>query len=1050
MEVRPHPRCSRRCRATIRGVRAFSVVAAALASAAAAPALADAPTTVPRTGVLVLHSYHEGLTWTDGADQGIRETFAPRTDIEVYTEYLDTKRVSQDERLDLFAQYLALKYADTRIALVIVSDNDALAFLARYERDTFSERPVVFCGIDDFRPALLEGLDGPATGVVQALDPRGTVALIRTLQPGVQRLAIVSGIDSTAVAIRRQTRAAIEKMPEAPPAVWLSGLATGELVARLRELTANDAVLICNFNRDADGVYYSHEDAARLISRASLAPVYAMQDLYVGAGAVGGSVISSRDQGRMAARLGLEILDTREVPQVLWNCPNLLLCDHAALVRLGLDASRLPPDAQVINRPVSFYERHRRLIWSTLAAFALLVLALAGVIWGLLRTRRAAREVRRSEDNLRTTLNSIGDGVIATDAAGRVVHLNPVAERLTGWSAGEAMDLPLATVFTIVDTQTRRPAAAPVAAVLERGEVVALSNHTTLLARDGAEYQIADSAAPIRGDEGTITGVVLVFRDVTEEYRMRRRIAESDEQTKLALRGADLGTWDWNLTAGTVTVDARSAEMLGAERREYVAPTDFLRERVHPDDLPGLRAAMDAHLRGEAASFEAEHRVRHGADDWLWLLNRGRVIERGPDGAPLRVCGTYLNITDRKRAEAEREKLAAQLRQAQRMESIGLLAGGVAHDFNNILTAIAGHTELAIAELREHFPGAGSAVDELREVETSVARAADLTRQLLAFGRRQMIRPVVLDLNAKLRDLEKMLQRLISESIALRIHCAPDLHAIEADPGQLEQVIVNLVVNARDAMPGGGRLDLVTSNVLLDATDLATNPEGLPGPHVLLSVTDTGCGMDQATRERMFDPFFTTKPVGQGTGLGLATVYGIVKQAGGTIDVRTAPGQGATFKIYWPAAPDAPIPQERPHATSSALTGSETVLACEDDPAVRGITARILAAAGYTVLLAQNAEDALRRAGAHPDRIDLLITDVIMPDMNGRDLADALAAVRPGLRILFVSGYAATAIAHHGVLEAGVEFLEKPFSRQQLLQRVREVLDRAVAEPHSG
>jgi len=1030
----------------VRGLVAWAAVAA-LAAAAAAPALADAPTTVPRTGVLVLHSYHEGLTWTDRADQGIRETLAARTDIEVYTEYLDAKRFTQDEHLDLFVRYLARKYEASRIALVIVSDNNALAFATHYRKELFAGVPISFCGIDDLRPSLLAGLDAPVTGVVQALDPLGTIELIRTLQPDLRRLVVVSGIDTTAVAIRHQTRAATEQLVNPPDIEWLSGPSTRELVERLRELTPDDAALICNFNHDADGVYYSHEDAARLISGASGAPVYAMQDLYLGTGVVGGSVISSRDQGRLAARLGLETLDTGEVQPISWDCPNVVVCDHSAMARFDLDESRLPAGVEIVNRPTSFYDRHRRLIWSAALTFALLCLALAGVTYGLVRARQIGRALRRSEDKLRTTLNSIGDAVVATDVTGRIVHLNPVAERLTGWTAAEALHQPLAAVVKLVDTQTGSPVVIPVAEVLQSGEIFAHTSHTALIARDGAEYRIAETEAPIRADDDTITGVVLVFRDVTDEVRMRRRLVESDEQMELALRGADLGTWDWDVGGDTVAVSARSAEILGESRGGFSAPAADLWQRVHPADQLRVRAALDAHLRGEAASYESEHRLRRGENEWTWVLDRGRVIARAPDGTPLRMCGTHRDITDRKRAESEREKLAAQLRQAQRMESIGLLAGGIAHDFNNILTAISGNAELAASELEARFPLALDARDSLQEIEHSVIRGANLTRQLLAFSRRQVIRPVVLDLNATLLDLKKMLDRLISESITLRLHCAPELARVEADPGQIEQVIVNLVVNARDAMPGGGCLDLATGNVTVDEAHVAAYPDCRPGRYVLLTVSDTGCGIDGATRERLFDPFFTTKSVGQGTGLGLATVYGIVKQAGGFIAVYSEPGRGATFKIYWPATSAHAVVSGQREAIDTSPSGTETVLTCEDDPAVREITARILRNAGYTVHVARDSADALQLAAAVPGRLDLLITDVIMPGLNGRELAEALVAQRPTLRTLFVSGYASNVIAHHGMLEPGVEFLEKPFSRQQLLQRVREVMSRAPAGP---
>jgi signal transduction histidine kinase/CheY-like chemotaxis protein len=415
-----------------------------------------------------------------------------------------------------------------------------------------------------------------------------------------------------------------------------------------------------------------------------------------------------------------------------------------------------------------------------------------------------------------------------------------------------------------------------------------------------------------------------------------------------------------------------------------------------------------------------------------------------PDGTCTRLLGTSTDITDRKRADEERERLETQLRQAQKMEAVGQLAGGIAHDFNNILTSIGGNVELALGQLQARGAADHRPLEELREVERSLARAAGLTRQLLAFGRRQVARPESLDLNQTVTAMEPMLRRLISESIVLQVIRGADLQCVRADANQVEQVVMNLVVNARDALPGGGTLTIETANVTLDADYVAQHGDVLPGPYVLLSVSDTGCGMDARTLERAFEPFFTTKPVGQGTGLGLATVYGIVKQSGGHVAAYSAPGHGSTFRVYLPAvdAPAVPQPAAAPQC-EPAPTGVETVLVCEDDGVVRDLASRFLRSAGYTVLAAANGAEALRIAAANGRAVDLLVTDVVMPDMNGRQLADTLTAAMPNLAVLFVSGYTGSVIACHGVLDPGVEFLEKPFTRRELLRRVRDLLDRA-------
>lgn len=534
----------------------------------------------------------------------------------------------------------------------------------------------------------------------------------------------------------------------------------------------------------------------------------------------------------------------------------------------------------------------------------------------------------------------------------------------------------------------------------------------------------------------------------------RKRVEETLERTRLLLEAVIEQSPVPTVVASAPDLVVRFAnraasDFLGTtEEQSYIGLTlpEVCRRQtwreMRPDgtpvsllDLPLARA-----LRGEVTRNE-EYGVIRKDGTHRWELVSGTPIYSGA-GELVAGVVVFADITERKQAEAERQRLEARLRQAQKMEAVGQLAGGVAHDFNNILTAILGHIDLAMTELQAHLPTAQAALDSLRHIERSAERASTLTRQLLAFSRRQVVRPQRLDLNVTLRDLDAMLRRLVAENIDLRMDLAPQLPAVEADPGQLERVILNLVVNARDAMPDGGQLVLRTAGVHLDDAHAAAHAGAAPGEHVVLTVRDTGHGMDPATVERVFEPFFTTKPPGQGTGLGLPMVYGTVQQAGGHITVCSQPGCGTEFNIFLPAVGGPAAAAEPLHGEPAAPAGTETILFCEDDVAVRELGARMLTAAGYTVLVALDAEHALQMARSHAGPIHLLLTDVIMPGMNGRQLADALATVRANVKTLFVSGYASDVIAHHGVLAAGVDFLEKPFSRGRLLQCVREVLDR--------
>jgi PAS domain S-box-containing protein len=432
---------------------------------------------------------------------------------------------------------------------------------------------------------------------------------------------------------------------------------------------------------------------------------------------------------------------------------------------------------------------------------------------------------------------------------------------------------------------------------------------------------------------------------------------------------------------------------------------------------------------------------------------RGEIINRRKDGTlyteeetvtPVsdakgeisHFIGIKQDITSRKALEAENQKLTEQVYQAQKMESIGNLAGGIAHDFNNLLVPIVGYAELGMMMV----PPDSKVYTHFEQIKGAGERAASLTRQILAFSRRQLLEITMIDLNQVIVEFEKMLQRLIGEDIVLKTHLADDLPTIKADQGQLEQILLNLVVNARDAMPDGGQLTIETAPVVLDEAYVARHAQAQPGPHVLLAVSDTGHGMDAITRQRIFEPFFTTKPRGHGTGLGLSTVFGIVKQHGGNIWVYSEPGQGTTFKVYLPTVETLTSTDQPEQASIGYLEGVETILVVEDEAAVRELVNSTLQLYGYRVLEAEDPVRGLELATAYRDHIHLLLTDVVMPVMNGRELFQRLAADRRDLKVLYMSGYTDNAIAHHGVLDEGTVFLQKPFTVRRLLEKVRAVL----------
>jgi PAS domain S-box-containing protein len=459
-------------------------------------------------------------------------------------------------------------------------------------------------------------------------------------------------------------------------------------------------------------------------------------------------------------------------------------------------------------------------------------------------------------------------------------------------------------------------------------------------------------------------------------------------------------------------------------------------DTIHPDDRATADAVRIRLLDNEP--MNTTYRIRRPDGTIRWIRTRVFPVT-DKSGRPYRYVGVSEDVTDLRRAE---ERFA----QAQKMDAVGRLAGGVAHDFNNLLTVILSYSDMLLEELSPDDPHR----NEIQEIRKAGVSASTLTRQLLVFSRQQVVQPKVMRLNALVADAGKMLKRLIGEHVELATALDPQAGAVKVDAGQLEQVIVNLAVNARDAMPNGGRLMIESKNVEFIEAFSEGETSYPAGRYVTLAVSDNGTGMDAATQARVFEPFFTTKEPGKGTGLGLATVYGIVKQAGGYISLYSEPGSGTSFKIYFPRVDDSLDAPEELAAPLALPRGAETILVVEDEPAVRSLVRQVLERQGYHVLEVPDGESALDIASKHQGPIHLLLTDVVMPRMSGRIVADRFAAIRGDARILFVSGYTDDAIVHHGVLESGLQFLEKPFTPDALARKVREVLDLKPAAPLSS
>lgn len=664
---------------------------------------------------------------------------------------------------------------------------------------------------------------------------------------------------------------------------------------------------------------------------------------------------------------------------------------------------------------------------------------LAGTAAAALESASLYTQVQQAEADYRSIFENAGEGIFRRTTDGKFITANPAMAELLGYRSPAELLSEVNEVaswlFVDPDRQiewVRR---------LQEGERVA-GFEAQYRRKDGSFVWLSKSARAVRNEEGAILYFEGIAEDVTqrklaeaEQARLNRaeyELSESEERYRELVENARDIIYQHDLEGHYTSINKAGQQLTGYSLAEALELN--LRDTVAPEYLEKAREMLRLKLAGETVTaYELEILTKDGGR--LPVEANTRLVYQF--GVPVGVQGIARDITERKRLEQALHESEEQLRQSQKLEAIGQLAGGVAHDFNNLLTAINGYSALALRRVGDDH----TITPYLEEIKKAGDRAANLTRQLLAFGRKQLLQPLTLNLNDVVGDMIKLLKRLIGEDTQLVTRPGANLKQIKADPGQLEQVLLNLVVNARDAMPRGGIVTIETANTTLDGAYASRHLDATPGEYVMLAISDTGTGMDQKTLSRIFEPFFTTKAKDKGTGLGLSTVYGIIRQSGGSIWVYSELGKGTTFKVYLPLVEEE---SQLALATASAAPmkgGSETVLLVEDEDMVRKLASELLAEGGYTVLEANGGEAAIHLGKEHTARIDLLITDVVMPKLSGKEVAEQLRAIHPETRVLFMSGYTDEAIVHHGIVDSGIAFIQKPFSERTLAQKIRDVLD---------
>ncbi len=650
-------------------------------------------------------------------------------------------------------------------------------------------------------------------------------------------------------------------------------------------------------------------------------------------------------------------------------------------------------------------------------------IGIEGVLRDITRRKRADEEIRRLKEFNEGIIQNMTEGIVVENAEGFYTFVNPVAASMLGYSSEELVG----KHWTMIVPSDNQP---EVQAADERRKHGQSDQYELELERkDGTRVPILVSGSP-RSENGEFAGALVVFTDITERRCAEQALRESEERFRHVAENSE--EWIWEVdTNGKYTYASPVVEKVLGYRVDEIVGEKCFYDLFHPEDKEERQEIAFEAFSERRAFREFINRNIHKSGRVVWLSTSGVPI-LDEKGSLLGYRGADTDITNRKQLEAR-------LRQAAKMEAIGKLAGGIAHDFNNLLTVIRGYSQMML----KRFNSDGPDYEDMLEIKNACERATELTQQLLAFGRKQIVRPKVLDLNAVVSDTERMLRRIVSEDIDFGTQLAPDLWNVKIDPGQIDQILVNIAGNARDAMPDGGRLTIKTANIDIGESNVIEHVEVSRGQYVMLAMGDTGMGMDDETLSRVFEPFFSTKERGKGTGLGLSTVYGIVKQNNGYIWLSSEFGTGTVVTIYLPREMEDVESSEPDRTHYKSTRGTETVLLVEDDVAVRRLAKRILIKSGYSVLEAAEGEEALRINEQYSERVHLLVTDVIMPGMSGKELADRIISTHPEIKVIFISGYTDDVLTRRGVLGPGTDLIHKPFSPEALLEKVREVLERA-------
>lgn len=987
----------------------------------------------PDLKVLVLHSYHRGLSWDDEIDRGIVSVYSRQDHkIELSFEYMDGKRLHSEAWLLRLLDLYTYKFKDQAFALVIAVDNVAFDFLRRYRDQLFPGTPVVFCGVNNFRDEMLQGLR-LFTGVVEDLTIGETLEVALRLHPRTGKIVVYGDLSPTYLANRALLENALSGLSSHPEVVYFerNQLRFDELREHLRNLSADSLVLLLTTIRDRQGAVLSFEKSIAMCAAVSLVPIYSCWEFFLGHGIVGGKLVSGFSQGQTAAEMGLRGLreDNFSSLPVIRNSPNLFMFDYRQMQRFGLDPARLPSGSTVINRPVSFCEKYASWVWKLGILLAGLSVVVILLVISNLRRRRVEMALRESEGRLQTIFAAARNvALIMTDFNGceaRILEFSSGAEVIFGYSRAEVIGKPVAILH-----RPEEVARFPQMIASMRQKKVGFNGETILLKKDGTPFSALFTTYPIFDEKEQLKTILGVTVEITALCKARKALEQSELHFRELFDSISDLVYTHDLEGRLQTVNLAVAKTMGFKREEFIGRkiSDFMKPELRPlfitEYLEPIRT------RGRAAGITSYF---SNSGDKVYIEHQCTLVQ--PESGAAYVSGIGRNVTERILAERQVRKLRQQMLQAEKMEAIGVLVGGLTHDFNNLLMGIQGNVSLLLTAR----PPQDQDYKKLKNIEQYVQSGTALTRQLLGFARGGKYEVRLTDLNQLIRNHNQMFGRTRKE-ITIHEKLALGLPAVAIDRGQIEQCLLNLYINSWQAMSAGGDLYVQTERVVLDQDYVAAFSR-CPGEYVSILVSDTGVGMDEATQKRIFEPFFSTREKERGTGLGLASVYGIIQNHGGIVSVSSELGRGTTVTIHLPAAQGDAVASDAANDDDQIMYGTERILLVDDEAMILEVNSQMLEMIGYRVLTADTGAAALEIYQANRDRIELVIFDMIMPKMGGGEFYERLLELDPEVKTLLSSGYSLDGQAQKIIDQGCLGFIQKPFKISQLSHKIREVLD---------